>query len=340
MNDNLKEALYYKKLLQNKVQCQLCPWNCIIENKKVGKCGVRLNQDGKLYSIVYERPTGLHIDPIEKKPLYHFLPGTKVLSFGTIGCNLFCKHCQNFETVRMVSSNINLFKKVTATEIVKLAKETGCKSIAYTYNEPTIFFEFMLEVAKLAKKNNIKNVIVSNGYIKNEPLVELCKYIDAANIDLKSYNEDFYRKICGVPNLKQIMQNLITLKKNGVWLEITNLIIPKLNDSSGEIEKIAIWIKDNLGKETPLHISRFHPDYLLTDIEATPVSTLKNAYNIAKKHLDNVYLGNLPLFDESSTYCPKCKTKVIEREYMTTNKVLLLGNKCPECNTIIAGIFQ
>ncbi|MDD5253544.1 MAG: AmmeMemoRadiSam system radical SAM enzyme [Candidatus Nanoarchaeia archaeon] len=287
----MKQALFYTKKENNKVQCNLCPNNCLIPENKIGSCRVRKNIKGILYSLVYAKPASINVDPIEKKPLYHFLPGTKVLSFGTFGCNFHCLNCQNYNISQNLVEDI---PEVKPEEIIKLAKKYKTPSIAYTYTEPTIFYEYMLDTAKLAKKNKIKNVVVSNGYINQEPLKEIIKYIDAFNIDLKSINEDFYKKIC-FGKLKPVLETLKTIKKYKKHLEITFLVIPTKNDNLKEVEKMCKWIKTNLGKGTPLHISRFFPCYKLNNLEPTPLETLRNIKQIAKKYLVNVHIGNVPV---------------------------------------------
>lgn len=290
----MKKAIYFKKLGNKKVQCELCPKNCIILEGKTGFCSARKNIKGDLYSLVYGNPISIHIDPIEKKPLYHFLLGTDVLSFGTIGCNLNCKFCQNFDISRAKFEDFN-YEKITPQQIVELAMKNKCKSIAYTYNEPTVFYEFALETAKIARKKGIKNVIVSNGFINKEPLQKLAEYIDAANIDLKSFSEDFYKSLCSA-SLKNVLESIKILKNAGAHIELTTLVIPGKNDSVTEIEKIAKWIKENIGQETVYHLSRFFPMHKMQDVEVTPVETLKKLEKIAKKYLKFVYLGNIPKY--------------------------------------------
>ncbi|MBW2996510.1 AmmeMemoRadiSam system radical SAM enzyme [Candidatus Woesearchaeota archaeon] len=288
----MKEARHYKKLDKKKVQCGICPRNCVIKNRERGFCRVRENKDGKLYSLVYSAPCSVNIDPIEKKPLYHFLPGTKTYSIGTAGCNLRCKFCQNWQISQAMPEDIP-FLKLSPEKIVEEAIANGCESIAYTYTEPAIFFEYVMDIAKLAKEKGLKNIAVSNGFINEKPLLEMCKVIDAFNIDLKSFSEEFYRKYTGAW-LKPVLASLKTIKKEGVWLEVTNLIIPGLNDGVDEIKRICLWIKGQLGDDVPVHFSRFFPNYLMQDIEPTPKETLFKAEEIAKKvGLKHVYLGNI-----------------------------------------------
>ncbi len=329
----MKEALYWKKE-KGKIRCELCPQNCLISEGKVGFCGVRKNIKGKLISLVYAKPCSINLDPIEKKPLYHFLPGEAALSIGTIGCNFACKFCQNWE-ISKAKPNISNFRIVNSEEIIKITKENNAKIIAYTYTEPTIFYEYMLDIAKLAKKEGIKNVIVSNGFIQEEPLKELVKYIDGANIDLKAFDDNFYKKYCS-GKLKPVLKTLKILKNNNVWLEITNLIIPGLNDDIEQIEQMCKWISKELGKDVPLHFSRFFPMYKMDHIESTPTKTLEKAAKIAKKYLNYVYIGNVPADD--NTYCPDCNKEVISRERFSSSNNLING-KC-SCGYKIPGVWK
>ena len=287
----MKEALFYKKLKNKTVQCQLCPHFCALKESEIGKCKARKNIKGKLTSLSYGKPIAINIDPITKKPIHMFLQGTKTFSIGTAGCTLKCLFCQNAEIAHASPEQFKT-KFREPKEIVRLAEKYKCPSISYTYNEPVTEYEYMLDIAKLAKKNKIKNILVSNGYINQEPLKELCRYIDAANIDLKAFTDEFYRKTCKA-SLNPVLETLKTLKKEKVHLEITNLIIPTLNDNLKDVEKMCIWIKENIGKDTPLHFSRFFPIYQLKDIPQTPLSTLEKVKKIADKYLSHVYLGNI-----------------------------------------------
>lgn len=328
----MKEAFYYKVLKKGLVKCELCPRMCLINLGQYGFCQTRKNIRGKLYSMAYGRVSALHVDPIEKKPLYHFFPGTRAFSVGTVGCNLGCEFCQNWELAR---SHIREDQEIVGPQkIVNMAKRNGCKTIAYTYNEPTIFYEYMVDIAKKAKANGLKNVLVSNGYINQQPLHDLVHYIDAANIDLKAFNEKFYKKICG-GELKVVLETLKILKKYKVWTEITNLIIPGENDDMGEIEEMCKWIKKNMGKSrVVLHFSRFFPMYKMDDEKSTPLETLKQAHAIAKKYLDYVYVGNLGIIDD--THCLKCDSLLIKRG----EKSFVKNNKCYKCGNYIPGVFE
>ncbi len=326
----MKEALLWKKE-GDKVRCLACSHKCLISEGKSGICRVRRNEEGKLVSLVYRLPVSLNVDPIEKKPLYHFFPGTKSLSFGTVGCNFKCKFCQNYE----ISQSRTVFGyKVDPDEIVSMAIEEGCKSISYTYNEPVVFVEFARDVAKIAKKKGIKNVFVSNGFESEETIEFLSGYIDAVNIDLKAFSDKFYRNICG-GKLDPVLKNIKRFYKLGVWLEISTLVIPGFNDNEDEIRKIAEFIA-SISKDIPWHVIRFFPMYLMQDVEPTPIETLLRAAEIGKEEgLRYVYLGNVS--SEMSVKCPNCDKVVVMREFLNKSKVLLKKGKCPFCRFTISG---
>jgi pyruvate formate lyase activating enzyme len=331
------EALFYSRLKNDLVQCHLCPKNCVIKPGEYGLCSARKNISGKLYSMVYSNLCSVAIDPIEKKPLYHFMPGEKVFSLGTTGCNLHCNFCQNWE-ISQTKPNETLKPSLTPQNLIQEVIRSKCKIIAYTYNEPTIFYEYMLESAKLAKQNNLKNVLVSNGFINEKPLKELLPYIDAANIDLKSFDNNFYKNVCS-GQLKPVLDTLKSIKKAGVHLEITNLIIPNLNDNMKLIDKMCRWVHKNLGDDVPLHFSAFYPCYRLLDKEPTPIKTLLKAKKIAEKNsLNYVYLGNVS--SDSSTYCPKCKKILIEHKIYKTNQKNIINGKCKFCKEKIKGVWS
>lgn len=328
----MKEALFYGKLEGKKLKCGLCARGCIISEGKTGFCNVRKNIDGKLFSLVYGKLCSVAVDPIEKKPLYHFLPGSTALSIATVGCNLRCRFCQNFEIAQVRE----IFGGETSPkEIVKLAKENKTKSIAYTYTEPTIFYEFALDTMKIAKKEGIKNVWVSNGYITKKPIRKMAKLLDAVNVDIKG-DEKVYNELC-LASLKPVKESLIEFRKNKIWIEITCLIIPGKNDSAKWMDEITIWIRDNLGRETPLHLSRFFPMHEMKDTEPTPMEILKELHAVARNNLDYAYIGNVPRGKEHNTFCPSCGELAIEREgYFAKSK----GRKCRKCGKIIAGVFD
>ncbi|MDP3791217.1 MAG: AmmeMemoRadiSam system radical SAM enzyme [Candidatus Omnitrophota bacterium] len=283
----MKEALYYEKLDSKRVRCHLCPYECSIASGGRGACGVRLNKDGTLYTLVYGKTTGMALDPIEKKPLYHYHPGEYILSLGTRGCNLHCMFCQNWHISQEVDGPT---EDITSEEVVARAKELGSFGIAYTYNEPFIWYEFVLDTAKLAKANNLKNVLITNGFVNIEPLKEMLPLVDAMNIDLKAFDEDFYVKACK-GSLGPVLEVIKTAAKK-CHIELTNLIIPTLNDSEVMIRGMVDWIYKNLGAGVPLHFSRYFPCYKAT-LPPTPIETLKMAEQIAKEKLKYVYVGNI-----------------------------------------------
>ncbi len=335
----MKEALFYKKLKNKIIQCQLCPHFCTLKEGERGNCGVRENNKGKLYSLVYGKPCSLALDPIEKKPLYHFLPGQLALSIATVGCNLSCKHCQNCEISQARPEQV-YSKDVSPEEVIREAKQKNVKIISYTYTEPTIFYEYMLDITKLAKKAGIKNMIVSNGFINSAPLKELCKWIDAANIDLKSIDNEFYKNVCNA-RVNPVLESLKILKKEKIWIEITNLIIPTLNDSEKDIEKLVDWIIENLGKETVLHFTAFYPQHELSHLPPTSPKTLKKARKIAlEKGMKYVYTGNVDDEKGSNTYCLKCGKLIIKRRLFSIIENNLNENKCSYCNAKIDGVWN
>jgi pyruvate formate lyase activating enzyme len=335
----LKEAYFYQKLEGKSVQCLLCPRRCVIPDKKRGFCGVRENRNGTLYTLVYAKPCAIHIDPIEKKPLFHFLPATNAFSIATAGCNLRCKFCQNWQISQAKPEEVD-YVYLEPADLVKKAKESAAPTIAYTYTEPTIFYEYMFEIAQLAKKEGIKNVMHSAGHINEEPLRQLCKYLDAANIDLKGFSEKYYNEMT-LGNLDSVLKTLKILKAEGVWVEITNLILPGYNDDEDTLIKMCLWIKENLGEETPLHFSRFWPMYKLTALNPTPLETLEKARKIALDWgLKYVYIGNVPGHEAENSYCPKCKRIVIKRSGYTILEINLENGKCKFCGQRIAGIWH
>jgi len=327
----MKEALYYESLKDNKVQCHLCPHNCVIKDQKRGICGVRKNHQGKLFSENYGKITGLGFDPIEKKPLYHFHPGEEILSVGSIGCNLKCFFCQNWEISQATVDDVPRKQTHSVEDIVQLAgKRSDNLGIAYTYNEPTIYFEFMLEASKEMSKQGKKNVMVTNGYINEKPLDQLLPYMDAVSIDLKGFTEEFYRKNTS-SSLEPIKNALLQIGQSNTFLEVTNLVIPGLNDQMGNFEEMLQWIKTNLGENTILHISRYYPGYR-SHIEPTSVSKLKELHALATQHLNYVYLGNVMLEDGSNTYCDQCGSLLVTRNgYYVRLPGLDDTGRCTQC---------
>lgn len=335
----LHEASFYIKLDDKQVNCVLCPRRCVIADGKRGFCGVRENKKGILYSLVYAKPCSLHVDPIEKKPLFHFLPGSKAFSLATVGCNLKCKFCQNWQISQASPEDVQVMS-LSPEEVIQKAKESGSPVIAYTYTEPTIYYEYMFDIAKLARKAGIKNVMHSAGYINEEPLRQLCPYLDAANIDLKGFNNRFYTEVT-LGQVEDILRTLRILREEGVWIEITNLILPGLNDDPAEIKKMCEWIRDNLGPATPLHFSRFWPMYKLINLSPTPIETLEMARKIAQEAgLKYVYIGNVADREAQNTYCPKCGKAVIERAGYVITAIHIVDGKCEFCGEKIDGVWK
>ncbi len=333
-----REALYYTKIDGQSVQCGLCPHRCMLMEGMRGVCRVREARGGKLYTLVYGNPCSYHIDPIEKKPIFHMLPATSVFSIATAGCNLRCKFCQNWTISQRAPEDTDNIEMLPE-QVVDRALENNCSSIAYTYSEPIIFYEYMLDTAKLAKEKGLKNVMVTAGYINEEPLRELCQYIDAANVDLKGFDRKYLREVCA-QELEPLLEALKIFKEEGVHLEITNLIVPTLNDDMQTIKEMCIWIRDNLGAETPLHFSRFTPMYQLKNLYLTPVSTLEEARRVAEAAgLKYVYIGNVPGHAAENTYCPDCGAVLIERLGYSIKQNNIVNGKCKFCGRPIPGLW-
>jgi len=336
--EKLHEASFYKKLQGQTVKCELCPRFCVIANQARGNCGVRQNIEGSLYSLVYAMPCSVALDPIEKKPFYHFLPGRDALSIATAGCNLHCMYCQNWTISQGRPESVSSIY-IPPEKVIENAKSSQARIISYTYTEPTIFYEYMQDIAALAKKEKMRNTIVSNGFINQIPLKKLIPLIDAANIDLKG-DAEFYRKITSA-FIEPVLESLKMYKKKKVWLEITNLIIPTLNDSPKQIKWLASWIRENLGKDVPLHFSAFWPTYKLKHLPPTSVESLKRARLIAMSEgLNYVYTGNVEDEEGSTTFCPKCKEALIKRHGFYTYEINLKNGKCKFCNKKIAGVWR
>jgi pyruvate formate lyase activating enzyme len=314
----MHEAFFYTKLDHQTVQCDLCPWNCILKPGQTGNCKVRSNENGKLVTHVYNKVAAFGIDPIEKKPLYHFYPGKNILSVGEVGCNLHCSFCQNHRISQCFASEFVGFQEITSAQLVaKALKIPQNIGIAYTYNEPFTFYEFMIETAKLAHENGLKNVVVSNGYINPEPLKKILPFIDAYNIDLKAFTEEFYHKQTK-GKLEPVLETLKIIAKSTAHLEITNLIIPALNDDETDFEKMVKWIALELGTSFPLHLSRYFPQHELHP-PTTSLIKLETLYELAKIHLQHVYLGNVSDEKRSSTNCNKCNSTLIIRNHYNTS---------------------
>ncbi len=334
-----REARFWEKKENNKVQCNLCPHRCIIPDGKRGICKVRENDGGKLFTLIYGSASSIAMEPIEKKPLYHFYPNSCVFSMGTVGCNMFCKHCQNYSISSIGPDDIYL-RELNVDEPAKLAKQYGCRGIAWTYNEPTIWHEFSIDASKIAKKEKLYVVYVSNGYINEDPFREVSKYIDAINIDVKAFNDDFYKKITGA-KLQPVLDTCILAKELNLHLELTYLIIPGKNDSMDEIGRFCDWVLNNVGADIPVHFSRFYPHYKMADVPPTPLDTLLRAYSLANdKGLRYVYLGNVPHGDYENTYCPKCGNLLIERHGFSSEIKGIINGKCSRCGMKIPVIMD
>lgn len=334
----MKEAMFYERQEEKRVRCGLCRFRCLISNGARGICGVRENQAGTLYTLVYGKLCAEHVDPIEKKPLFHFQPGSRAYSIATVGCNFRCRHCQNYTIAQVGKETPVRGVARSPAEVVKQALAHGCASIAYTYTEPTIFFEFAYDTARLAHEAGLKNIFVTNGYITPEALATIAPYLDAANIDLKGFSEKFYRDVVQA-RLSEVLATIIDYRRQGIWLELTTLVIPGLNDSEAELQALAAFIVANLGVDTPWHVSQFHPTYQLTDRPRTPVATLRKAREIGlAAGLRYVYEGNIPGEQGESTWCPSCSALLIERTGFTIGTIRIRNGACPDCGTAIAGI--
>jgi len=334
-----KEASFWSKLEDSAVQCSLCAHNCRIKEGKTGFCGVRKNENGRLSSFIYGSCSSMAVDPVEKKPFYHFYPGSKVFSVGTVGCNFKCLHCQNHD-ISTADTSFPSIRDISPEESVRLAKEDDCQGIAFTYNEPSIWYEFTLDSARLAKKNGLYTCYVTNGYISKEPLQEISPFLDAMNIDVKGFTEAFYKKVCKA-SLQPVLDTCVLSKKLGIHIELTYLVIPGYNDSLDEIKSFCNWVVEKLGDEIPVHFSRFHPDHNMTNVPATPMKTMENVYEIARKTgLGFVYLGNVPLGDYENTYCPRCDNLCIQRNYFDVNLKGLEKNKCKKCGDTLPFVIH
>jgi pyruvate formate lyase activating enzyme len=336
----IKEAMLYEKLDDQRVHCNLCAHRCTIKPDRRGICGVRENRDGILYSLVYGTLIAEHIDPIEKKPFFHVYPASNSYSIATVGCNLSCDFCQNHDISQMPrSTRMITGEDFLPAEIAARAKKSGSKTIAYTYTEPTIYFELAYDTAKIAVENGLKNVFVTNGFMTPETIDMMAPYLTAANVDLKSFRDEFYKKRCGA-RLNPILESLKKMKEMGIWVEITTLLIPTLNDSDEELKDIAQFIA-GLGVETPWHISRFHPQFKMLNVPVTPVSSLHRAVEIGKQSgLKYVYSGNVPGDEGENTHCFHCGNLLIERYGFKVVKINLAGNKCNKCGTELKGVFN
>ena len=343
-----QEALYYVKREDGSVRCELCPHYCLLRENALGVCGVRQNIEGKLYSLIYGKASSVAVDPIEKKPLFHFFPGSRIFSLGTLGCNFRCANCQNYDISQIYGSKgvveeyekVNWGEDLSPAELVEQAKANNCQSIAYTYTEPTVFLEYALDTMKLAKKEGLRNVWVSNGFMSDQALDAIIPYLDAINVDIKSFDDGFYQKNCGA-RVQPVLDNCKRLVKECVCLETTTLIIPTLSDDEQMLSQVAKFIKNELGDFVPWHVSAFSGliSWKLKQLPDTPISKVKRAYEIGKEEgLKYVYTGNVWEEESESTYCPKCKNTLIERiGYRVTRKDE--AGQCPKCQEKLEGLF-
>lgn len=332
-------AGYWQKVKEKIVQCVLCPRRCVLDSGQRGQCTVRINKDGSLYTLGYGNPVAVHVDPIEKKPFFHVLPGSNAFSIAVAGCNMRCLFCQNWQISQSRPDEVEAYD-MPPQKAVGEAIRADCPIIVYTYTEPTVFYEYMYDISKLGRSRGLLNGMHSCGYINQEPLKELLKYMDAVNIDLKGFSEGFYKKMGAFAELAPVLETIKTVKEQGVWIEITNLIIPGQNDNPEEIRKMCCWIKDNLGDEVPLHFSRFIPSFRLANLPPTPIEKLEEAYGIARNSgLKFVYVGNVPGHKYENTHCPNCGKLVIGRIGYTVTQNNLKDGHCAFCGYRIPGIW-
>ena len=325
-----RESYLYEQLEGGSVKCTTCAWRCTIKEGQRGFCGMRENRGGKLIALNYGLVSSVNVDPIEKKPLFHFYPGTSVFSLGTVGCNFRCLHCQNYSISQVsIDESIRELVEYTPEQTIEMAKKSGCRGIAWTYNEPTIWFEYTLDSARLAKAENLYTVYVTNGYMTSEALEMIAPFLDAMNIDVKGFTQKFYTQLCQT-RLKPVLETAERAHRLGIHIELTYLVIPGRNDSPEEITLFVDWAS-GIDVDIPVHFSRFHPDYKLTDAPMTPNETLETALEIAKEKLNYVYLGNVPGHSGENTYCSQCNNLLIERVGYKTKVIGLTGKACSKC---------
>jgi len=335
-----REAMYYERLENKRVACRICFRNCVVPNGSRGFCGDRENQDGTLKLLVYNRPCAIQIDPVEKEPMFHLMPGTNILCIGTAGCNFRCKFCHNWHMAMATVEETKNFN-VTPEDVVRLAKEKNCPTLSFTYNEPTVFYEYMLDIVKLAKAKGLKTIFHTNGSLNEKPLRALLQYIDGVTVDLKGFTQEFYSKFPEGARLDVVLRNLKIIREEGKWLEVVNLVIPTANDNLDDVRKMCEWIKENLGKDTPVHFNRFSPQYKLMSLSPTPIQTLEKLKQIADEvGLRYVYIGNAPGHKFNSTYCPFCGKRIIGRRHFGVLEYNIEDGKCKFCHKEIPGIWE
>ena len=334
-----RPARFWQELADNRVRCYLCPHDCIIPVGGRGLCRVRENREGVLYTLVYGKPVAIGIGPIEKAPFHHFHPGHRRRTIATVGCNLRCKHCQNWTISQRAVEEVR-YRLLSPQEIIAGVKRAGLNSVSFTYTEPTVFFEYMYDIAKLAQAHGMKTTLVTNGFISPEPLRALLQHMDAVRVDLKAFTEEFYREISGA-SLAPVLATLKIIQEEGVWLEIINLIIPTLNDCPDEIRAMCEWILENLGPDVPIHFNRFFPAFRLTHLPFTPVETLEMAHRIAREvGINFVTIGNLPGHRYDSTFCPNCGERLIHRVGMSVLANYIEEGRCRFCGEKIPGVWE
>nr|WP_320050344.1 AmmeMemoRadiSam system radical SAM enzyme [uncultured Desulfuromonas sp.] len=335
----MREAMFWTALDQGRVRCDLCRFHCVIGSGHRGRCRVRENRDGVLYSLNDGLAIAAHIDPIEKKPLFHVMPGSRSYSIATLGCNFRCRHCQNASISQLGPQSEIRGESLPPQQVVGLALSAACQSIAYTYTEPTVFYEYMYDTARLAHDENVLNLMVSNGYIAEEPLRQLAPYLDGANIDLKGFSESFYQDVCGA-QLAPVLESLKLFKELGIWLEVTTLVIPGYNDDEAQLSGIARFIAEQLDAETPWHVTAFYPTYHLTEVPPTPAESLLRARDLGEKAgLNYIYLGNLSSGRGEDTLCRQCGKTLIERRGFRVAVNRLSHGTCPGCGTPLSGVM-
>lgn len=333
------EARFYEKVANKKIKCRLCPRECVVGDRERGYCGVRENRGGVYYSLVHSRVCAAHVDPVEKKPLFHYLPGSLAFSLATAGCNVNCKFCQNWDISQARPEQIPA-EYMPPKRVAELAKQWQCPSIAYTYSEPVVFSEFLMDAADAGHEAGIRSVVVSNGYIQDEALRAAYGKMDAVKIDLKAFSESYYQKVV-VGELKPVLDTLVTLRKMDKWTEIVYLVVPTLNDSDAEFNGLVRWVKGNLGPDVPVHFTQFHPDYLLKNLPITPIRTLERARQIAMAEgLHFVYIGNVPGHPGENTYCPQCKRLLVERTGFEIRQMHIRNGACQFCKQKIPGVWH
>ncbi len=337
---SFREAMYYDRLGGKKIRCRVCPKECVVGDRERGFCGVKENRGGRYYTLVYGQCAAVNLDPIEKKPLFHFLPSSGAFSIATAGCNFDCKDCQNWEISQVRPEQVPDPIHLPPEQVVALAKRYGARSIAYTYSEPVVFYEYMLDTAKAGRAQGIKSIMISNGYIRPEPMTRVLEYLDAVKIDLKSMSEEFYKTYC-VGELPPVLDTLKLVKKLGKWLEVVYLVVPTLNDSESAVRQMCQWVRTNLGSEVPLHFSRFYPSYQMKKLPPTPYETLQRCRKIARETgINFVYIGNVPGESNVSTWCPRCGKIVVRRSGYQVLEVNLRNGACKYCARKIPGVWS